>query len=161
MTFRFFRRWMVTTAVSAVTMPKRICSVACDSSCAVMPPSTLPAAVATSSTIPSRKFIRRLPARPAVTVLDVAITVARLIAAATVIGKPSARFSSGTRNTPPPMPSEAPSPPATAPAAKMMAARSGVTTGMRRSVEVGAARHGGTLPLPAASTISAHRLHTA
>jgi len=45
-------------------------------------------------------------------VVDVAITVARLIAAAAVIEKPSPRLRSGTRKTPPPMPSAAPRIPA-------------------------------------------------
>ena len=67
--------------------PNSFCSVDCDSICAVTPPSRLPPAVATSSSMPRRMLINCLPARPADTVLDVAMTVVRLIAAAVVIGK--------------------------------------------------------------------------
>ena len=70
------------------------------------PPSRLPAAVATSSTMPSRMLISCLPVRPADTELDVAITVVRLIAAAACSGKLSPRFRNGTRKMPPPMPEQ-------------------------------------------------------
>ena len=60
----------------------------CGRNCAVTPPSRLPAAVATSSSIPSLMLISCLPRAPADTELDVAITVVRLIAAAAWNGKP-------------------------------------------------------------------------
>ena len=52
-----------------------------------MPPRKLPAAVATSSSMPSFMLISCWPVRPADTELDVAMTVVRLIAAATREGK--------------------------------------------------------------------------
>src|SRR5439155_3095737 len=61
-------------------------------------------------------LMSRRPAVPADTALDVAITVIRLNAAAFLKSRPSAALRNGTRNTPPPMPSSAPSEPATAPA---------------------------------------------
>src|SRR5436190_5107338 len=67
--------------------------------------------------MPSRRLIKLRPAVPADTALDVAITVIRPVAAATLKSRPRPAFSSGTRNTPPPMPSSDPSPPAIAPAA--------------------------------------------
>jgi hypothetical protein len=69
------------------------------------------------------------PARPAETELDVAMTVARLMAAADFNGNPSARCRNGTRNTPPPMPSSAPRPPASTPAPSITNARETVTMG--------------------------------
>jgi hypothetical protein len=79
-------------------------------------------------------LISCLPARAADTELDVAITVVKLMAAATVNGRCRARLRKGTSSTPPPMPSSAPKPPETAPAAKMIAARRGVTTGIKYEV---------------------------
>src|SRR6266850_37752 len=119
------------TATNAVTAPNTFWTVDCASICAVTPPSRLPPAVATSRTMPRRMLIKCLPVRPAETELDVAITVVRLIAAATVNGKLRPRLRNGTRNTPPPMPRRAPRPPATAPAAKMIRASAGVTIGIR------------------------------
>ena len=69
-------------ATAADTTPKSRCSVVCARSCAVKPPSRLPPTVATSRSMPKRRLISCLPARPAETALDVAITVVRLIAAA-------------------------------------------------------------------------------
>jgi hypothetical protein len=66
------------------------------------------------------------PARPADTELEVAITVDKLMAAADLIGNPNVRLRNGTRKTPPPIPSSAPSVPAPVPAAKMRRARMGV-----------------------------------
>src|SRR5262249_20807774 len=94
---------------------------------AVTPPSRLPPAVATSSSMPSFMLMRCLPARPADTVLDVAMTVVRLIAAATLNGRPSPRFRKGTRNTTPPRPSTAPKTPEAVPAPKMINASVAVT----------------------------------
>ncbi len=84
--------------------------------------------------MPNRMLISCLPARPAETVLDVAITVVRLIAAAIVIGKLNPRLRNGTRKMPPPRPSSAPSAPATVPATKMISASAGVTGGNGVSV---------------------------
>src|SRR5438105_4371668 len=98
-----------------------------------MPPRKLPPAVATSSSMPSFILISCLPARPADTLLDVAITVVRLMAAAAVNGNPRTRFRNGTRKTPPPRPSSAPRLPETAPAAKMIAASEAVTIGNAES----------------------------
>ena len=123
---------MITATITA-TMPNRRCNSDCETNCAVTPPRKLPAAVATSSSIPSRMLISCLPARPADTVLDVAITVVRLIAAATVKGNPITRLRNGTRNTPPPSPSNAPRLPAMVPAAKMISASETLTAGIRRS----------------------------
>src|SRR5215475_1291614 len=111
-------------------MPNRRWSVVSLNRCAVSPPSRLPATVATSSSIPSRKLMSCSPLRPAETELDVAMTVVRLIAAALRRGTPRATLSSGTRNTPPPMPRSAPTPPAAAPDTKMIAARANETTGI-------------------------------
>src|SRR5262249_24421799 len=86
-----------------------------------------PAAVATSSDMPRRRLIKRWPARAADTELDVAITVVRLIAAATVIGRPSTRFRKGTTKMPPPRPSVAPKAPAATPAIRMTRVSPGVT----------------------------------
>src|SRR3990172_7836976 len=115
MTLRRLEGAMVSTAIVAATTPNSFCRSACDTNWAVRPPSTPPAAVAISSTIPNRRLMRLLPAWPAVTALEVAMTAARLTAAAAPIGNPRPRLSSGTRNT--------------APAAKMISARNGVTTG--------------------------------
>src|SRR5262252_276990 len=114
----------------AVTMPKRLWSVVSRKRCAVRPPSRLPATVATSSSIPSRKLMSCSPLRPADTELDVAMTVVRLIAAALRRGSPRATLSRGTRNTPPPMPRSAPTLPAAAPDTKMIAASANETTGI-------------------------------
>ena len=118
-------------ATAAATKPNVFCRSDCDTNCAVTPPRKLPAAVATSSSIPSFMLIRCLPARPADTVLDVAITVVRLIAAAAPKGKPSTRFRNGTRKTPPPRPSSAPSAPEATPTPKMIDASASVRTGIR------------------------------
>ena len=83
MTLRRCSRVSMMIATMAVTTPKSFCSVDCASICAVTPPSRLPAAVATSSSMPRRMLISCLPARAADTELDVAMTVVRLIAAAT------------------------------------------------------------------------------
>ncbi len=123
---------MISATITA-TNPNSRCSTDCDTNWAVTPPRKLPAAVATSSSIPSFMLISCLPARPAETVLDVAMTVVRLIAAAALNGKPSTRLRKGTRNTPPPSPSSAPRPPAMVPAAKMISASVAVTTGIRIS----------------------------
>ena len=122
-------------ATAAVAAPNSFCTVACASICAVTPPSRLPAAVATSSTIPRRMLISCLPARAADTELDVAITVVRLIAAAAAIGKLRPRFRKGTRKMPPPRPSSAPRLPATVPAAKMISVRTAVTAGIKESLK--------------------------
>ena len=108
------------------------CSVDSATTWAVMPPSRLPAAVATSSSMPNRRFIRRLPARAAATTLDVAMTVVRLIAAADLTGNPRTSVRNGTRKMPPPRPSTMPRAPATAPAAKMTAASATVIGGTGR-----------------------------
>ena len=70
------------------------------------------------------------PVRPAETVLDVPMTVVRLMAAATPIGIPMPMVRNGTRKMPPPMPRVAPSPPATVPAARTMKTRKGVMIGI-------------------------------
>ena len=57
-----------------------ICSVDDDSVRAVRPPVNPPAAVATSSTMPSRRLINSRPARAAVTALDTADTAVRKFA---------------------------------------------------------------------------------
>ena len=80
--------------------------------------------------MPSRRLINWAPAWPAETVLDVAMTVQRLIAAAVRSGKPSARFRSGTRKTPPPRPSIEPIDPASAPDPKMIKTSDSVTEGI-------------------------------
>src|SRR6187402_216179 len=67
--------------------------------------------------MPRRRLMRFRPAVPAETALDVAITVMRPVAAATLKSSPKPTCSSGTRNTPPPIPSSDPRPPAMAPAA--------------------------------------------
>src|SRR5439155_1863826 len=54
------------------------------------------------------------------------------IAAAIAIGNPRPRLRNGTRKMPPPSPSSAPVLPATAPAAKMISARVGVTAGIEK-----------------------------
>ena len=51
-------------------------------------------------------LISCLPARLADTELEVAMTVVRLIAAATLKGKPRTRLRNGTRKTPPPQPEQ-------------------------------------------------------
>src|SRR5262245_33007935 len=127
------------TATSAATIPNNFCSTDCATNCAVRPPRKLPPAVATSSSIPSFMLISCLPARPAETLLDVAITVVRLIAAAAVNGKPSTRLRNGTRKTPPPSPSSAPRLPEITPAVKMIAASEAVTTGITRTRPAGGA----------------------
>src|SRR5262249_48249459 len=76
------------------------------------------------------RLISCSPLRPADTELDVAMTVARLMAAALRRGRPSATFRSGTRKTPPPMPRSAPTLPAAAPETKTIAARANETTGI-------------------------------
>src|SRR3954467_15375027 len=76
-----------------------------------------PSADATSSTMPRRRLIRLRPAVSAETALEVAITVIRPVAGGRGESKPSPALSSGTRKTPPPMPSSDPSQPAEAPAA--------------------------------------------
>ena len=81
---------------------------------------------------PSRMLISCLPARPADTVLDVAMTVVRLIAAAALNEKPRTSFRKGTRKTPPPSPRAMPRPPAMAPAAKIRTATPAVMGGTRR-----------------------------
>src|SRR3954469_22971186 len=88
-----------------------------------------PAADATSRIIPSRRLIRPRPAVPTETALDVAITVTRLIAAATLKSIPSAAFRKVTRKPPPPIPRREPRPPATTPAAMTIATTAGVATG--------------------------------
>ena len=89
---------------------KAVCSVDALSICAVTPPSSPPAAVATSSTMPRRKLIRCRPVDDAAaeTDVDVAITAIRLTAAAALNGTPATSTRNGTRKTPPPMPSMAP-----------------------------------------------------
>src|SRR4051812_10318769 len=135
---------MITATITA-TKPNIFCSTDCDTNCAVTPPRKLPAAVATSSSIPSFRLISCLPARPADTVLEVAITVVRLIAAAAPNGNPRTRFRNGTRKTPPPSPSSAPSVPDAMPAPKMISASVAVTSGISvRTADgsrVGAASH--------------------
>src|SRR4051812_44640246 len=74
--------------------------------------------------------MRRDPVRPADTVLDVPMTVVRLMAAATPIGIPMPSVRNGTRKIPPPIPRVDPRPPATVPAARMISTRIGVTTGI-------------------------------
>src|SRR5438876_2609746 len=128
-TFRRPDLAIVATATSALTKPNSFCRTAWDRNWAVNPPRMLPAAVATSRSMPNLKFIKCCPALPAVTVLDVAITVARLMPAATPIGSPSPRLRSGTRKMPPPRPSRAPRLPAAAPATKMISETKGVTCG--------------------------------
>src|ERR1041384_2751462 len=81
-----------------------------------------PTADATSSSIPRRRLNRLRPAVFADTALDVAITVMSPVAAATLNSRPRPALRNGTRNTPPPMPSSEPRPPATAPAATTAAA---------------------------------------
>src|SRR3954462_13024087 len=120
-------------ATTMATDPNSFCRTDCEMNCAVPPPRKLPAAVATSSSIPSFMLIRCLPALPADTVLDVAMTVVRLIAAAALNGNPRPRLGNGTRKTPPPRPSSAPRLPATAPAAKMISTSEAVTTGITAS----------------------------
>src|SRR3954454_13789075 len=132
-TLRRRSRLNMISATITATRPNSRCRIDCDTNCAVTPPRKLPAAVATSSSIPSFMLISCLPARPADTVLDVAITVVRLIAAAALNGNPRPRLRNGTRKTPPPRPSSAPRLPATAPAAKMISTSDAVTTGITAS----------------------------
>src|SRR5262245_44009990 len=132
-TFRRFSRVKMISAIAAIVAPNRRCRNAGATSCAVMPPSRLPPAVATSSSMPRRRLITCSRLRAADTELDVAMTVARLIAAATGNDRLSPRVRKGTRKTPPATPSNEPSPPATMPAMKMIRARDGVTTGIKRS----------------------------
>jgi hypothetical protein len=73
---------MTAMATNSATTAKMACSTSGGSICAVRPPVTPPAAVATSSTIPSRRLISCRPAVAADTAVDVAITAARLMAAA-------------------------------------------------------------------------------
>src|SRR5437762_8164860 len=80
--------------------------------------------------MPSRRLISCSPDLRADTELDVAITVVRLTAAAVRRGNPRARWSSGTRNTPPPMPSNAPVLPAATPDPKMITASATVIAGI-------------------------------
>src|SRR5215217_7233189 len=105
-------------------------SVAGASIWAVMPPGRPPAAVATSSTIPSRRLISRRPAVAAETALEVAMTVVRLMAAAAWKGTPTTSTRKGTRNTPPPRPRRVPSRPATLPSAMVERMRTGVRAGI-------------------------------
>jgi hypothetical protein len=70
------------------------------------------------------------PARPAETEFDVAMTVARLMAAAVLRGNPRAKWRSGTRKRPPPIPNNAPILPAAAPNARMTSATGNVTAGI-------------------------------
>src|SRR5262245_4712924 len=65
--------------------------------------------------MPSRRLIRFRPAVLAETALDVPITVIKLVATATLIGRPTTVLRKGTRNTPPPMPRSAAKPPARIP----------------------------------------------
>src|SRR5678815_4624522 len=127
---RLFNRVIVEMATTTVTPAKIRSSVCWFMCCAVMPPSSEPAAVATSSTIPSLKLMRCDPVRPADTVLDVPMTVVRLMAAATPIGIPMPSVRNGTRKIPPPIPRVEPRAPATVPAARMISTRIGVMTGI-------------------------------
>src|SRR3954449_4575174 len=104
-----------------------------------------PAADATSKTIPSRRLIRLRPAVPADTALDVAMTVTRLIAAATLKSMPRAAFRKGTRKTTPPIPSNEPRLPAAAPAAITIATTAGVTAGTRPRMLLDVRRPSGRL----------------
>ena len=73
----------------------------------------------------------RRPPLPVETTLDVAMTV-MVTPDATLKGRPRAAFRNGTRNTPPPMPSNAPSVPAIAPAPTTAAAIPKVTSKLAR-----------------------------
>ena len=114
------------TAMTPVTNANQRNSVSSDRAWNVRPAATPPAADATSSSMPSRRLIRLRPAVLTDTTLDVAMTVIRLVATAILIGSPMTVLRNGTRKTPPPMPSSAPRPPATAPAAITTAMVSGV-----------------------------------
>ena len=96
----------------------------CESREAARPPSRPPTLVATSRTSPSRMFTRP---RFRLTVAEaeaVAMTEMRLAAIAARMGTPRPSVSSGTRKTPPPRPSSAPTRPVAAPVRKRSAAES-------------------------------------
>src|SRR5262245_58568848 len=134
-TFRRLRRPNTAMPARTAIVANRRCNTGSENRWAVNPPSRLPATVATSSTIPRRRLMSCVPLRAAETELDVAITVARLIAAAVLSWTPSARWRSGTRNTPPPIPRSAPTPPATTPDPNTMSASAGVNEGIRLTLQ--------------------------
>src|SRR5262245_13688188 len=133
MTFRRFSRVIIVTAIADMVTPNSSCECRGSMKCAVIAPSRLPPAVATSSSMPRRRLITCSRLRAAETELDVAITVVKLIAAATGNENLRTRVRNGTRNTPPARPSSDPRPPANTPATKMAIASDAVTSGINAS----------------------------